>query len=475
MSYEQEFQGLRPSVENDPERFEIKSADTYFVPLDSINVATQTRKVPDSESLEEAMKTKTEKNGQMVTNIKLIQPPTVGYFESPEELKDYLAKLNSTFGSDHKVEDFQPLAGTQSSYIFMVAGHRRLAAIRNLVDNEINSESVRSDLECHVLSGDELSFNNAVRVQYKENFHKPLETWEDANAVNAIFIQGLNDGSYSSFAECAEDLGIHPDRVSRAWRYKTLPDEIQEQCEEGTLAYGRAMLVGDVGVAHCWKWCEDQLEANPSLKEKLTAKYKAGKLYITDFSELLDEAEKEELTARLLIHSGKITGLRTNSQAVGYASEQVQALMNQDQLVLNFFTEEKILAQQDQVSRTETRNLAVAALRQLVAVLHIDKNRIEGGLPPVLARSSRITNALSNLALRAGEVRDYRNMPHSDILAAIHGAEDSIEAIFAALDIEEDVEWAVHVNGSNGKNDYHSGNGHGPFKPQLEVAESRTN
>ncbi|MBP9738810.1 hypothetical protein KBD20_03920, partial [Candidatus Saccharibacteria bacterium] len=166
-------------------RIEVGPTEGLVAPLELINMVSQVRQNYNDHDLVELRDALIEEDDKGDKKIGLIQPITVGYFHR-NDLEGYLEKLNSTWGTDHEVSELTPVPGSHGRYYFLViAGHRRTIAIK-MAAEKIGQDPSSVDVIFHVKQGSEFTFREGIRTQYRENFHKRPESWEDAVAINAI-------------------------------------------------------------------------------------------------------------------------------------------------------------------------------------------------------------------------------------------------------------------------------------------------
>ena len=122
------------------------------IPPHIINVLRQMRTKMSSDGLEE-LAAGIKEIGQMNPGI------VVGM--DAKEAGEYLALINEMWGKEYRLEDFEPVYLQElgdSFYLFLIAGHRRLAAV-NLA--EIGTYYCQLRLETN--------FNKALILQFQEN------------------------------------------------------------------------------------------------------------------------------------------------------------------------------------------------------------------------------------------------------------------------------------------------------------------
>ncbi|MCB9823232.1 hypothetical protein H6800_03075 [Candidatus Nomurabacteria bacterium] len=391
------------SDETPKDRIEVGPTEDLLAPLGAINMVSQVRQDinPDDQSeLEQALIVH-DADGEQ--RIELIQPITVGYFHR-NDLSNYLDKLNSTWGTDHTVDELTPIPGSHGRYFFLVvAGHRRTLAIASAA-KKLGIDVSRIDVVFHVLHGSNFTFREGIKTQYRENFHKKPESWEDAIAVSAILQEGLRSGEYQNFADCARDLAIPSERVSKAYRFFELPESIRNQVYDGTFSYSLALELHRIAVAKAFNQARErytQDEVNEFL-----FRFAKGKSLISDVLSKLTDKEKDEWLDSIDYHFREISEKKKHRyKALKYVNEQTAALVSYEQMTMAQESESIILKRARDRAATVARSIIRMALSDIVSQLIAEVGRLDGGKdtlidwsPDLIMRISQVNDGLEALS-----------------------------------------------------------------------------
>lgn len=396
----------RLSDETPDDRVEVGPKEDLLAPLDVINMVSQVRQEYDPHDLAELKRAMIVEDEKGEKKIQLIQPITVGYFHRTD-LGHYLEKLNSTWGTEHSVSELNPVPGSHGRYFFVVvAGHRRTIAIRQAAE-ELGIDPSRIDVVFHVNRGTDFTFREGIKTQYRENFHKRPESWEDAVAINAIFGEGLRSGEYSTYADCAKDLGVNPERVSRAYRFSELPEAIQNMVEKKVLSYGAAAAVHTLAVALAFRYGKHHYSAVEL--QQFVQQYESGKVLLRDLTDSLTDREKEKWERELFfthVSSKEVRG-KTVPELEKHVKKQAQELIYTDEIQLTLvpMTEAEINRNAEQKQAATARRVLQNSIKDIVAVLEAERSRLSNNRPPVmgwspslLVRTNQVTELIAELA-----------------------------------------------------------------------------
>lgn len=389
-------------------RVEVGPKEDLLAPLDVINMVSQVRQDYNPHDLAELRQAMIVEDDDGEKRIQLIQPITVGYFHRTD-LKKYLTKLNATWGTKHTIDEQVPLPGSHGRYyLLVVAGHRRTITIRQAAE-EIGVNPSRVDVVFHVLDGTELTFREGIKTQYRENFHKRPESWEDAVAITAILSEGVRSGEYKTFADCARDLGIPPERVSKAFRFSELPQAVQGRVEKGALGYGAALEIHQIAVAKAHNLARGRYAAE-EMKEFLF-KFKNGTALLSDAWGHLTSDERKDWKETVLNHADNVSELRTMRDVRQYAKDECNDYVWQEQLSLVQESESVALKKAQRRSVTAVRRILRNALGDIVSQLDSEIDRIDNGeesqvdwSPDLLVRIDQVREGLEVLSERTHEV-----------------------------------------------------------------------
>lgn len=391
-----------------------------YVPADQVNLVSQMRQTyheSDQDPLEQSL-IRYDKDGSAY--IDLIQPITVGVF-SPDEAHVYLDNINRMWKARHKLEDLHQLS--DGSYLIVIAGHRRVLGIRK-VAREIGLPIERVKIVAHIDHGDEISFRDAVSKQYRENFHKRPESWEDALAVNAIYQDGFTEGDYKSFADCSKDLSISEDRISRAVRYSTLPETVQTLVEQGSLHFGRALLLTALFSAMAFKHLRENVPDD--VRASFWSLLNNNKLNLQDVWKLVNTERKHQLSNDFVMHAARVASMSSQAKARAYCAN-VQADMFVHQFSLVEVGEEALHRHDERQGRAQARQVALEALRALVAVLYGDVDRAKRGQKLSVTRSPLIRGQVAAMTSALHELVHMRPDDPTTVLHLARVALTSLE------------------------------------------------
>lgn len=380
------------------ERKRLGPSELTDVPLVRLNLLSQVRQAYDPEGINELARSMLLPDGNGGYSINVIQPPTLARLTRIQAI-DYIAKINEVFNANHTVDELVSLGEEddehEGKYIIVIAGHRRTLAIYNAAD--VAKEDIQAlDVSSNVIDGNDLTFSEAISIQYRENFHRRPDSWEDAFAVNAIYHDGVARGQYKTFADCAEHLSIDADRVARAYRFQTLPEAVRDLVKDEVLQFGRALMLSKIFVAMALNECKTEL--TDEQKDDFARKLQDNKLYLPELMKHVLEHRQPALRNGFMAHTSKIGTFPTHAKASLYAEQIVQANLGDVidlRLILN--SQEVVDRENDTITRAASREVAVQALRAIVATLRSDQVRIEDGRRTVLGHSARVNSLLKSL------------------------------------------------------------------------------
>lgn len=404
------------------ERVLVGETQKARAPYINLNSLSQTRQEITPEDIDELTQKLIKSDAEGRKHIKLIQPPTIGRF-TKKQLRKYLKELNDTWGSNHKLSDLTPNSEDEDEYLIVIAGHRRIMAIERAAE-ELGISIDQVDMEFNVEEGDEITFHEAVMTQYRENFHKRPESWEDAHAVSAIYAHGLKVGRYSTFADCADDLAITPERVANAYRFETVPEQIRELVETKVLSYQKAISLTELFSLLAYKECSEGLTEQQ--KEEMLKKQKANKLYLPIVMEFIDDETHQVLLKSFMAHAVKATEL-TSEKLRGYINSTVESVLSQDQLMLIAVSEAQLKAEQERQLRISNRDAAISSLRTIISVLAADRERLkreeDGVLSITPAVNFMLHRAIHHIIENQGLFSDNHGQAIADLEEVLAAAE----------------------------------------------------
>lgn len=372
-----------------------ETPERWYVPYSSINTLTQTRKNVDRDFIEElarGMIESDQETGEVKVNN--YQPPRVGLF-TKEQAEKYIKDLNETWDTEHSLDELRPLE--DGSYLILIYGHQRMLA-EDKAFGWLGRDSERQEIPVQLEDGSKIDFSNAVEMQFRENFHRRPESWEDAQAIYGIF----KGGKYPTFAECARALAVSEERVARAHRYDTLPDEVKRLVEEGALSYIKALRLTDLFAVLAY----DTFSGNLSEDERraIAQKIRQNKYYLNDALKMVPAERMADLGSSFMSHTLKIIAeLRTERDVALYVENTCHSILHADQLMLIALDESQKIQEELRLLRQEARMIAITSLRNIIALLATDEVRLEAGQDSILV-TSKTTASLLEIVFRRLEV-----------------------------------------------------------------------
>ncbi len=375
-------------------RVEVGPKEDLLAPIDFINMVSQVRQEYDPDDLAELKQAMITEDDNGEKRIQLIQPITVGYFHK-NDLREYLEKLNSTWGTEHTVNELTSVPGSHGRYyLLVVAGHRRTLAIRQAAE-DLEIDVSRIDVVFHVMQGTDFTFREGIKTQYRENFHKRPESWEDAIAIGSILREGISNGEYNSFADCARDLGIPSERVSKAYRFNELPTYVKSAVEKGLFGYGAAVELHQIAVALAHnlaraRYTEDELQ-------QFLYQYDAGKALLSDVLPYLTAEELESWdTSITTTHFEKLQKMRM-SQVSKYVRDKCAALVKYEQLTLGNESEKLNLKKSNRSAISAAKTMLRGALGEIVTHLDSEAGRLSRGQPTLVQWSPKLIDRIAQV------------------------------------------------------------------------------
>lgn len=314
-------EALRPIAERDRTRLEVGPKDLHWVPLQGITMLPQQRVSYRGDQLEDLENALTRIDDDGVMHIELIHPPTLNVFDDQAAARQYVRDLNECFELEHPVDAIKPYPNPESqTYIALIAGHRRIHAITELVNKQERSPD-KVDVACSVKYGHD--FASAIDLQYRENEHRRLTPWQDARAVVTRYKIGVKRGEFSSFSECARKMGISPERVSHAYKFDQLPQFIKDEIKEDNqarLSYGKAVLLYPVAVEHV-KYLHEEYLATAGLSddELELARSEMDKASLAELEPYLSESGRERYEFQMRLARRKIA--KTSKEGASVVAE----------------------------------------------------------------------------------------------------------------------------------------------------------
>jgi len=371
---------LRAVDLRDPARYEVGPESLFWVPYGSVTQLPQQRTEIDAEALDglKSALTVTGEDGRV--GIDLLHPPTINVLDSRTQARQYVKDLNDCWRLDHPVTAIKPFGEAEGRiYPAQVAGHRRMLAIGQLLVEQ-SHDPEQTDVLTSVHYG--LDFMSALDIQYRENRHQQLSPWQDARAIATRFKAGVARGEFKYFKECADKMGISPEKVSQAWRFNQLPEFAQDMVNNHAstrLTYGKAVALYDIAHAVAGRMTF-QREHRSDMADDMAA-YLLEDIHRRSLEEIthdFDERDTIHYMHQVSVHSEAIARQRIDD-ARKYAKDNVADLryhsshgpiLNATEYdSLNRARDLKALAR----TRTETYHFGAVVLNQIVS----DTRRIE--------------------------------------------------------------------------------------------------
>lgn len=213
--------GVEPgeSVEFGPSRLE-------YIPLPQINVLEQNRQTYPREHILELASSMVYEEADGTVSFEMIHQTTIARLTAEQALA-YLGDHNEHYGVDNQLEELT--VGPDGLYHILISGHcRRLAIYQNCSDWGIEP--------CRALVAmsprDEITFEEALALQIRENFHLRPSPQDDAMSILRYYqLRTRREGVEPTIAACARVLGYSSSKISDALRYARLPSEVREFAE----------------------------------------------------------------------------------------------------------------------------------------------------------------------------------------------------------------------------------------------------
>lgn len=416
------------------ERYTIGEIDQGKVPYAVINRLHQTRQVIKRDEIEELKGALIKsKNGvwqvDLLAQVRACEfPPTM-----EDKLQDYLDDLNATWGSNHKIADLDRT--DEGSYVVLIFGHRRMEAAA-LALEEIGIPLESTDVVFQAKDPEDITFDDVISDQYRENFHQRPDTWEDAYALTHIYRRNKQTGRYKTFKDCANHLAIGVDRVGRAHRFETLPEEVKELTREGVLPFYKGLMLTGLFSALALIRCKGTIPDEQF--EELEKKQQSNKLYLPEVMELLDKDAKKDLLLSFVSHAAKAIPL-SEQQLRGYINSTYHSIFEDNQLTFIEVTEEELERRRDADLSRELSKETMASVKQLMGALAVDQQRLKSGRRPLFLVSRRARTLMRRAVTRIDKIRFDENHP-KDIQTALEdlrGVVDELEANEELLDALE--------------------------------------
>ena len=199
----------------------------YDLDLSALHTLTQVRRTWEGEGVEELARS--------LRRVGQLHPLLVAAL-SPPEADTYVIEFYSLWGEEAPSRSaYAPVMLEGAPWVlFVIAGHRRLAALRLLAAEGECGIKARA----HVFFG--ISAEDALSLQLQENLHEALPPHEVAEALARYFLWKRKRQPTLSVAAFARIVGFSERRVRHALWFADLPEEL------------RALAAGSEGVALPW-------------------------------------------------------------------------------------------------------------------------------------------------------------------------------------------------------------------------------
>jgi hypothetical protein len=383
------------------ERKRLGPSQLEDIALVRLNLLSQVRQRYDPEGIDELARSMIVPDGNGGHFIDVIQPPTIARL-TYEQATQYVKKVNTVFNAQHTVEELT-VSGIEAGkhegkILIVIAGHRRTLAIYRAAD--MIGEDTRSlDVSSNVIDGDKLTFSEAISIQYRENFHRRPDSWEDAFAINAIYQEGVAKGEYVTFKDCADHLSIDPDRVARAYRFQTLPDIIKDMVVDQVMPFGRAILLTKLLPVLAYAKCKHKL--GDKQNEDFLRRIKENKLYLPEITKYFDSQETVWFETEYLHFATKILDpkLRKKRDPGLMIDRTISALLDtNDNFTMQLDRESYHTGRAETAIRVDARKLATNALKIIASTILADMQRKQDGRSMVFSHSAVVNRDLKTVA-----------------------------------------------------------------------------
>ena len=190
----------------------------YEVDPDIIITLAQVREQINPDTLEELKESIRQKGG-------LINPVLLAMFDFAE-FKQYLEFINKIHGTEYKISDFKAIDyKSEKVYPVLIAGHRRLEAIK-----QINQESKSSEEKLCVIADVHRNLNvkDALLLQIAENTHERVPIAREASVIAGAWRYYKSREPDLTIAEFARRTGRGADTVRSMLKFSTLPQKLQK-------------------------------------------------------------------------------------------------------------------------------------------------------------------------------------------------------------------------------------------------------
>lgn len=202
----------------------------------------------------------------------LINPLDVACLDS-QTLGDYIDFVNTVWGTQTSIEEFDTHMQPDGTYFLIVAGHSRHVAICELeADGTIPRYRIEAKVH-QVTSPEEI-----IQIQLDENLHTQPSKERQAMAVVETYEWGRSTGRWSNQREFLEQNNyVGKTMLSDALRFSTLPRDIRDHVTSGVIGYAAGLELGRA---------EDEIRRHCVMKAGIAA----DEVLSDDARELIDSA-----------------------------------------------------------------------------------------------------------------------------------------------------------------------------------------
>ena len=203
--------------------------------IGKINVLPQVRKSITKAGIEELQHSIKATDG-------LINPITLALL-SATKTKEYIDFYNRVFHANMSIEDMQALHDTHGNpfYLILIAGHRRLHAVKNLLKD--HEESTAIPLHARIIEN--ISPKEALRLQIAENTHERVPPAVEAQTVAQLCLLIIEEtrqkeNRIPTQTELARAVSRSTEIVRNALLFYKLPQKVKDLAtdNDSKLPYG---------------------------------------------------------------------------------------------------------------------------------------------------------------------------------------------------------------------------------------------
>ncbi len=253
----------------------------------------------------------------------LINPINLICFESQKDAESYARFFRKMYGDRRKVE---LKADADGKYYFLVAGHRRFAAIGQISVLDVPNVSI--GLLIPITAPKNISLQEialkAAFFQAAENIQHPPDPIDKAHSIVAMrnAMRAARGGKKVTVSEVVRESGQSEGAVSDALRFYGLPEAIRRKAVNGKLTYGRALLLARLFYASFkGKKLVSRAELDFMVRSTIT-QGTSEELLLKRVNEII-RLRREEMMGQDLFSGG--TGLENIISVEARSASQIQA------------------------------------------------------------------------------------------------------------------------------------------------------